>query len=105
MKIGDQIQLFDKTDVHLCTFTVDQVDPAYLGGTFIPTDNFETVRPLFERFDSLVSGNSLAYIDEVEDQIEELGIYGKAGGVKTDIFDIQIHGDHGSLRLQPFRAY
>ncbi|RYD82855.1 MAG: hypothetical protein EOP84_08810 [Verrucomicrobiaceae bacterium] len=104
MKIGDQILLFDKTHNHVSTFVIDQVEPEFLGGVFSPTENFKTLQPLFERYADMVEGNSLAYVDEVTDEIDEFGIYGKKEGTRIDIFDIQIYGEHGSLRLQPFRA-
>jgi len=104
MKIGDPILLFDKTDAHVSTFVIEQVESEFLGGVFSFTENFNALQPLFERYADMVEGNSFAYVDEVTDEIDEFGIYGETQGTRIAIFDIQIYGERGSLRLQPFRT-
>jgi hypothetical protein len=101
MKIGDVIELSDKTGTVLGRFRVEEEKSEALCGTFTPSDGFDAVRPIFEEFASMVESQSFAYIDEAEEKIAALGVRGLSGGTQIEITDIQIYSDVASLRVAP----
>ena len=101
MKIGDIIELSDKTGSVLGRFRVEEEKSEALCGTFIPSDGFDAVRPVFEEFASMVESQSFAYIDEAEEKITALGVRGFLADTQIEITDLQIYSDGASLRVAP----
>ena len=80
-------------------FAIEEKIGTALCGSFTPTEAYEAYRAVFEEHASRVNAMSLAYVDEIEDQIREIGIYAVSEGVQFCIYDTQIFGMQGSFRL------
>ena len=100
MKAGDKIELLDKTETVLGHIEVQEETHGVLCGEFSPGPGYAAVRPLFEQFASLVDQQCFALLDPVEEKIEELGVFGKFGGAKLPLFDLQIFDHAASVRLR-----
>lgn len=101
MKIGDIIELSDKSGSALGKFRVEEEKSEALCGTFMPSVGFDAVRSVFDEFASMVESQSFAYIDEAEEKITALGVRGLSGGTLIEITDLQIYSDGASLRVAP----
>ncbi|HEY4246459.1 MAG TPA: hypothetical protein VGM64_06350 [Lacunisphaera sp.] len=101
MKIGDIIELSDKTGSVLGRFRVEEEKSEALCGVFKPSDGFDAVRSVFEEFASMVESQSFAYLDETEEKIAALGVRGHLGSTRIEITDLQIYRDGASLRVAP----
>jgi hypothetical protein len=102
VNVGDTVTLLDKTGASVGVFYVEEKKPQAILGSFKAGTDYVRFRATFEEFASRVNAVSLAYIDEIHDQIAAFGIHGVINDQPVQIFDLQIFEDGASFRLAPF---
>jgi hypothetical protein len=103
MKIGDNLEVIDKTGAVLGLLKIKEERSGVWCGVFMPALAFDGFRPLFEEFASIVNQQSFAHLDPIEEKIAALGLRGRHEGYVFPVFDLQIFDEGASVRTKPFR--
>ena len=102
MQVGAKVDLFEGTNLLIGQLEVAEKTSDLLLGTFSPAPGYEKVRSLFQEFADLVDHQVLSLLDDLEERIGRLRIYGRCDGHLIPLYDIQIFGSAASVRLKPF---
>ena len=94
-----QIQILDGSHTILATASVELCDDLYSGGINLRTMPAR-VRDVFARYEDIDNDQTLSLLDQIEDEIDDLGLVARIG---TDVFrlkDLQIMPSAGTVHFR-----
>ncbi|MGV3661988.1 MAG: hypothetical protein ACO1TE_17520 [Prosthecobacter sp.] len=98
LSTGDQITLQDKKGELLGVVTLESFDSyGWWCGSFTPSSGYDAVRPLFVKWTDLVSNQCFGHLDDIEDEISQIGIHAFREGAPLRIFDLQIYDEEDRI--------